>query len=117
MDRETDNVCKSQVGFIQFVVEPMYEAYMAFAGEEVMSALMTHLQENAELWRQEADNGVVFTATRDDISKSTGGSLQEGRNNTSFARVSFTEVGTFGGLQTRADHHASPDNDTIVEEE
>ena len=60
MDREKDNLPKSQAGFITYVVVPMYKPMLAFC-PEVVSPMMKNIEDNVTRWKEYADADQVVT--------------------------------------------------------
>ncbi len=60
MDREKDNLPKSQAGFITYVVVPMYKPMLAFC-PEVVSPMMKNIEDNVTRWKEYADADQVLT--------------------------------------------------------
>ncbi|KAI8908933.1 hypothetical protein EDD86DRAFT_190914 [Gorgonomyces haynaldii] len=55
MNRETTDIPKCQIGFIDFIVVPLYEAYAMFMGDE-LSVQLQNLQANKAYWKMCAED-------------------------------------------------------------
>jgi len=54
MDRQTANLPQSQVGFMQYLVQPMYEVFVQFLGLE-RSACWEQVLKNSAFWKEQLD--------------------------------------------------------------
>jgi hypothetical protein len=50
------NDLSSQIGFIDFLVNPLYDAWFSFSKTEYTQLCMTNLSNNRKLWAANADN-------------------------------------------------------------
>ncbi|KAI9224409.1 hypothetical protein BC828DRAFT_373575 [Blastocladiella britannica] len=55
MDREQPGVGKCQLGFIEFVVAPLYETWDSYMNEEHVFPGLEHLQSNRDFWKSYQD--------------------------------------------------------------
>ena len=59
MDRATCRVEKCQVGFIDYIVTPLYEAWDAYVTDEEVFPALQYLAENREYWKSKCDENDI----------------------------------------------------------
>jgi hypothetical protein len=52
MDRETTDIPKCQIGFIEYIVTPLYRAWDIYLNEDDIFEAMDNLSKNKELWKR-----------------------------------------------------------------
>ncbi|KAI9189244.1 cAMP-specific 3',5'-cyclic phosphodiesterase 4D [Blastocladiella emersonii ATCC 22665] len=67
MDRQNPGVGKCQIGFIEFVVLPLYETWDAYINEDDQFLGLQHLATNREFWKSYVDPPPTTPLTLSDI--------------------------------------------------
>ncbi|KAJ3322479.1 tRNA N6-adenosine threonylcarbamoyltransferase [Boothiomyces sp. JEL0866] len=60
MDRKDTNISKCQIGFIDFLVTPLFDSWFLFSKTDYIKQCLTNIAENRERWQQEIDNPNVL---------------------------------------------------------
>ncbi|KAJ3312507.1 Multidrug resistance protein 1 [Boothiomyces sp. JEL0838] len=60
MDRKDTNISKCQIGFIDFLVTPLFDSWFLFSKTDYIKQCLANLAENRERWQQEIDNPNVL---------------------------------------------------------
>jgi hypothetical protein len=55
MDRHTTDIPKCQIGFIDYVVTPLYKAWDTYLNEEDVFDAMENLNKNKEYWKAQQE--------------------------------------------------------------
>ena len=56
MDRQTTVISKCQVGFIDYIVIPLYEVWDQFMNDKGLFPAMDNLKTNRDYWKRQADD-------------------------------------------------------------
>ncbi|KAJ3271706.1 tRNA N6-adenosine threonylcarbamoyltransferase [Terramyces sp. JEL0728] len=60
MDRKDTNISKCQIGFIDFLVTPLFDSWFLFSKTDYIKQCLANIAENRERWQQEIDNPNVL---------------------------------------------------------
>ena len=93
MDRQNKQVAKCQVGFIQFIVRPLFDAFTELVVDELRTEIMENLDVNQARWEARRDEQLQAEAEADEVVVTYRDEDDAEANQNNQSALSVTKIG------------------------